>query len=389
HWEGPAGGIIGTADSISAVANIPGEYYYLYALDTLLGCENYDSVFVSDLTVLPIADINIVEQITCVDSDALLDIGSSSTGQNIVYTWSGPGLNNIVSNSIEPTLPGQYYLDVVNEETGCAARDTADLILPMEPQDLLADISIPICEGDTSGQITIANVTGGTPPYMYSLDGSLPQSSPVFTGIMAGNYTIAVVDANGCTYSEQVSVADGLALSINIGPDIDLVLGDSTVLSADVSLPWSQIDSIVWTPMEVLSCTHCISPTLYGLHSGVVTATVYTAGCMDQDMLNVRVDIDYNIYIPNVFSPNDDGINDHVTVFTDDKVRKIVYLEIFDRWGNQVFVANNILPNDPLLGWDGSFRGKKMNPAVFVYIARVELINGDTVDRKGDITIIR
>jgi gliding motility-associated-like protein len=116
---------------------------------------------------------------------------------------------------------------------------------------------------------------------------------------------------------------------------------------------------------------------------------VYTSGCVDQDMLTLRVDVDANIYIPNVFSPNDDGINDHVTVFTDHRARKIVYLEIFDRWGNQVFVANNIETNKPLLGWDGSFRGKKMNPAVFAYIARVELINGDTVDRKGDITIIR
>jgi hypothetical protein len=49
----------------------------------------------------------------------------------------------------------------------------------------------------------------------------------------------------------------------------------------------------------------------------------------------------------------------------------------------------DIAPNDPLLGWDGSFRGKKMNPAVFAYIAKVELINGAIVRRKGDITLLR
>ena len=135
--------------------------------------------------------------------------------------------------------------------------------------------------------------------------------------------------------------------------------------------------------------SYCINPVLYGLQSDVVTATVYSGGCIDQDMLNVRVDVDANIYIPNVFSPNDDGINDYVTIFTDHRVRRIVYFEIFDRWGNQVFVGKDFLPNDPLKGWDGSFKGKVMNPAVFAYIARVELINGDQVDRKGDITIVR
>ncbi|HJW29736.1 MAG TPA: gliding motility-associated C-terminal domain-containing protein, partial [Saprospiraceae bacterium] len=151
----------------------------------------------------------------------------------------------------------------------------------------------------------------------------------------------------------------------------------------------SQVDSLVWALGDHLSCTHCINPTLYGLFDEIITATVYAGGCVDSDMLALRVDVDAKIYIPNVFSPNGDGINDHVTVFTDDKVRKIVYLEIFDRWGNQVFVANNIEPNDPLLGWDGSFKGKPMNPAVFAYIARVELINGQQIDRKGGITLVR
>jgi gliding motility-associated-like protein len=389
NWEGPVNGIIGPDNGISAVAGIPDNYYYLYVMDTLLGCQNYDSVFINDLTTPPVADIDIVEIITCIDESALLNIGTSSTGQDIIHTWSGPGINNVNANTIEPTQPGQYYLHVTNDATGCDARDSADLVLPMEPQDLLAEVLIPICAGDTSGAITINNVIGGTPDYMYALDGGPLQSSPVFDGIMAGNYVIQIVDANGCTYSESITVADGLELSIDIGPDIELELGDSVILWADVSLPWSQIDSIVWTPLDILSCSYCQTPTLYGLHNETVTATVYTSGCVDQDMLNVRVDVDANIYIPNVFSPNDDGINDHVTVFTDHRVRKIVYLEIFDRWGNQVFIGENFEPNDPLKGWDGSFRGKKMNPAVFVYIAKVELINGDTVDRKGDITIVR
>jgi gliding motility-associated-like protein len=263
------------------------------------------------------------------------------------------------------------------------------LDLPDVPSDMLVDIVIPNCAGDASGSITVTDVTGGTPPYMYSLDGGDPQDSNVFEDLFAGTYSVAVVDANGCSYSSSYTIADGQEFTIDIGPDIDLELGDSVILWADISLPWPQIDSLVWTPADILSCTLCTNPVLYGLYTATVTATVYSGGCIDQDMLTVRVDVDADIYIPNVFSPNDDGINDKVTVFTDHRVKRVVYLEIFDRWGNQVFKGEDFEPNDPDLGWDGTFKGKKMNPAVFAYTAQVELLNGETLSRKGDITLLR
>jgi gliding motility-associated-like protein len=100
------------------------------------------------------------------------------------------------------------------------------------------------------------------------------------------------------------------------------------------------------------------------------------------------VELDFDVYIPNVFSPNGDDKNDIVTVYADENVRRVVYLEIFDRWGNMVFKASDFPPNDPAFGWDGTFRNIPMNPAVFAYVAKVELINGVQVPYK-DITLIR
>ena len=121
----------------------------------------------------------------------------------------------------------------------------------------------------------------------------------------------------------------------------------------------------------------------------IISATVYSGSCEATDQISLSVAVDGDIYVPNVFTPNNDYINDHVTVFTDERVRRVVYLEIFDRWGNQVFVGSDFPPNDPLLGWDGTFKDKPMNPAVFAYIAKVELINGVQVSKKGDITLLR
>ena len=148
------------------------------------------------------------------------------------------------------------------------------------------------------------------------------------------------------------------------------------------------MDSLIYVG-DTLSCKHCINPTFYALNTETILATVYAGGCEASDEITIRVDVDANIYIPNVFTPDHDGINDWITVFADDRVRKVLYLEIFDRWGNQVFVGTNFLPNDPTLGWDGTFKEKPMNPAVFAYIAKVELINGATINAKGDITLIR
>jgi gliding motility-associated-like protein len=62
---------------------------------------------------------------------------------------------------------------------------------------------------------------------------------------------------------------------------------------------------------------------------------------------------------------------------------------IFDRWGTQIFEQQNFFPNDPANGWDGTYRGEKLNPAVFVYQAKVKFIDGQTLLFKGDITLIR
>ena len=166
EWVGPAGGVIGPDTLISVTVGLPGEYF-LIVMDTVNGCTNEDSVLVSDLTIPPDADIDVLEEITCIDDSALLDIGNSSTGTDFSYIWSGPDLNNFVSETLETTVPGAYYLDVINEATGCSARDTVVLVLPDVPTGMMVDIVIPNCAGDASGSINVTDVTGGTPPYMY------------------------------------------------------------------------------------------------------------------------------------------------------------------------------------------------------------------------------
>ena len=103
----------------------------------------------------------------------------------------------------------------------------------------------------------------------------------------------------------------------------------------------------------------------------------------------VSVDRNTSIYIPNVFSPNDDGINDLFYIFGGLDVAMVKELSIFDRWGNQVFFAENFPHNDASFGWNGKFRGRKKQPDVFVYYGVVELIDGFLVEVEGNVTLIK
>lgn len=95
-------------------------------------------------------------------------------------------------------------------------------------------------------------------------------------------------------------------------------------------------------------------------------------------------------YLPNVFSPNGDGINDFFTLFSDPgAVESIKFLRIFDRWGNLVFERENLSPGVENQGWDGKFQGQVMNNAVFVYYAVLTFRNAEEEAISGEIMLLR
>ena len=102
----------------------------------------------------------------------------------------------------------------------------------------------------------------------------------------------------------------------------------------------------------------------------------------------IRVDDSVNLDIPNVFSPNGDGVNDlfevksnHLDIFVN---RFIVY----DRWGNNVFLQQNVQFSE-LLSWDGSYREKELNDGVFIYLLELTTNKGEAIIQAGDVTLVK
>jgi gliding motility-associated-like protein len=112
-------------------------------------------------------------------------------------------------------------------------------------------------------------------------------------------------------------------------------------------------------------------------------------GCIATDSVRIAVIKNRPVYIPNAFSPNNDGPNDLFTVYAGPAVESVQSLRVFDRWGNLVFERGEFAPNDESMGWDGRFDGRLMNGGVFVYFAEVRFIDGLVVNFKGDVTLVR
>ena len=112
-------------------------------------------------------------------------------------------------------------------------------------------------------------------------------------------------------------------------------------------------------------------------------------GCVAFDDVTIFVVKNRPVYIPNGISPNGDGINDGFTLFTGPAALQIQSLKIFNRWGGLVYIGKDLPPNEPSLGWDGTFKGQPVNPGVFVYLAEVAFIDGEVVEYKGDVTVVR
>jgi gliding motility-associated-like protein len=140
-----------------------------------------------------------------------------------------------------------------------------------------------------------------------------------------------------------------------------------------------------WTPTYGLRCTDCpdpvAAPTSTTEYSVVVTSD---SGCVATSSATITVNPQHEIYVPNAFSPNNDGINDYWEIFGYKKAWVFVKVEVFDRWGEKVFESTDVD-----FQWDGTYRGTPVSIGVYVYSLTVTFIDGYSDHSKGTITIIK
>lgn len=241
------------------------------------------------------------------------------------------------------------------------------------------------CFGEQDGSIFIETLEEGM---SYSIDGENFQAEPYFNQLEAGHYQLLILSSEACesSYSFDISEPDELILTV---PEDQMIhLGESLTISPYIN----SIDTIqyLWSPSDWLSCDTCpevfVSPWRTINYS---LLAINEDGCSAQDDITIFVDTTAQVFIPNVFSPNNDGVNDFFFIHGGNDVDKIKQFLIFNRWGGLVYEAKQIPPNSGTHGWDGKFNGELLNSSVFIFFAEIRFIDGRTEIFKGDILLIR
>jgi gliding motility-associated-like protein len=174
---------------------------------------------------------------------------------------------------------------------------------------------------------------------------------------------------------------------VSIGDDQFINLGESVTLTMQPSINpaeiiWTGPDGRTWENVSELT----ITPTENGRYTIIISDVNM---CRSSDTTYVYVNGQGEAYLPNVFSPNADGQNDVYTIYAGGDVEQVVEMKIFDRWGGMKFVYYNFPPNDPAFGWDGKFKGKELDPGVFVVRAMVRFKDGTEKLFMSDLTLLR
>lgn len=375
-----------TTGTFQAQSQAAGVYTFVYHLSATAPCPDDEATVSVIIHPSPVAVAGQDAEINC--NTLAIDLGAPGSALN-QYRWILNG-DTIANEAAILAKEGGLYTLLVTTPDGCTATDqvtvTEDKEIPIADAVSKKDIR---CNGEHNGAISVDAVQSTHTPVLYSLNGGPFVSSPLFSGLAAGDYVVTMQDTKGCeNTTDTLSIDEPPVLTADLGADLKVDLADSAHLTLQTSLPWNTLQSILWEPL--LDSTAAGKPyqDFLPLHSWEVKVSITdSSGCTASDQLLLRVAKPRNIYIPNIFKP--DGDFNLLYPFGGRDVDRIESFRIYDRWGELVFEALDFAPNDPTKGWDGRIKGASVTPAVFVYTATVRFIDKEKVLFKGDVTVLR
>ncbi len=365
---------------------------YMVTVTNQYGCWATAQLQVSEDVQHPVAEAGGPEvRVPCSETKLLLSAAGSTQGPGFVNRWqrlqnSLPVFDTLAINMVT-YLPGLYVHTVLNTANGCKGQDS--ILVAWDPP-IQASLSVDqiVCFGD-KGAIRIKHLSGGSPPFHFSIDDQNFTAQGNFYGLAAGYYPVSVHDDHDCWWESEVSISAPTQLTVALtANDTAIELGQFVWLKAQPSPANTVLDQINWGPNDLK-----FEPMSLQQRQRPETNTEFSVrivdknGCIAEDRLWVNV-YNHKIYIPNIIHPGT-AENGMFTVYGGGAVKEVRLLRVYSRWGELLFERRGFPLNDPNLGWDGTYRGKEMNPGVFAWYADVELHDGRVLGFKGDVTVVR
>ena len=370
-----------------------GSYYFLI-IDPLTGCNSALEEVVVDLDLSGPSSFITADPGNVLDCETSSVMLSSAEEPGVVYSWLVDG--QIATPPIIITEGSSITLNAYDEQTECDSETTLTILdLGELPQIELGTTGEIGCEGGESC-IEVLNVASGS-NLEYSWSDDQGQSIGGFNATQlcvqeAGEYLVTLFDPDtGCSTTSSVSIEGPVIGSVELPGNITIMPGETGELTANVDIPAEDILEIIWSPAEYVSCQDCLTTTVSDAPNGqLITVEVITiTGCRTSDATLIQSNVSIEVNIPNIFNPDSEIGNEAFTLYGNDQVLMIEEMYVFDRWGEMVFKAEGIPPNDPTLGWDGRFKGQRAAQGVYVYLFKVLFADNRSEIYTGDITLLQ
>lgn len=319
----------------------------------------------------------------CLGNSVTLNLNANQ--QDIDVTWTNYKIDNIHSTSpvVSPDIDTTYHVRVENT-TGCVTE--ADVKVEVSQPFTVTTYDTAMCKGQA-----VQLHAGGAVTYQWTPATGLNNpnaQNPLATPEATTTYHVIGYGKDNCFTSEADAVVTVYPLPvINAGADMTLPVG--TV----IEIPATGSDDIVkveWWPVNYLNCVDCLTPTTSPKTSINYTVTATNNyGCKALDEINIKMVCESGVtWLPNTFTPNNDGQND-IFYVRGKGIKTIKSFRIYNRWGQLVFERSNFGVEDPTSGWDGKVNGVAVNPDVFVYVAEMVCDTNEDFTLKGNVMLLR
>ncbi len=373
----PATGLSATTGS-TVNANPGSTTVYTVTGTSPLGCKNFTTVTLNVIPI-PTISINSGSMSICEGDNTSLTASGSATGS---YTWSaspaGP-MSGINANpvTITPTTTTTYTVIGTNGVLPKVCPSAQQITITVIPRSqAVAPGPVPMCFGSP----TTISASGGN-NYSWSPPTGLsnPNDPVTFANPPASTiYTVTVSNNGQCPGTATLSVIVNPLPYVYAGQDTTVNIDETLTLNGT-----GNVDVGFLAPTSTpLNCNFCNSVVVNPQESTCyVLMGTNQFGCLNTDTVCVTVTRDWDVFIPNAFTPNADNTND-IFIPVGYGLSEIS-LTIFNRWGTVIFKSNG-----ETVGWDGTSKGKTCEQGVYIYQADIVTMGGNKVKRTGHVTLL-
>lgn len=371
----------------------PGTYTVTLTVTNANACNAQDAASIQVTVLGEAPDLQAMDDVSLCGPTASLLLTATSHGTASSYIWSAsPSFTDPLNPSpgdstalLAPPTGGTYYVQA-SEPGHCPATDEVVVSTSLTGASLSPDVSI--C-ADGSATLTLTGIDPGSTILWSpadSVDTGQGTTQITASPTVSTVFEVAVTSPTGCAWADEVLVAvspmNGGSVDATADPAIVDPGGTTVQLQA---IPGSGV-SYSWSPPDAVSDPTIASPTAFVTQSTTFYVVVSDGVCSRMD--SVRVEVyelrceEPDIFIPDAFTPNGDSNND--VLFVRGRHIRDLELKVFDRWGEVVFATT-----DQAKGWDATYKGRPVDPAVYVYWLTAHCIDGQEFFKKGNVTVIR